>query len=166
MLNTDDDLDELLLDLLHSEGKLTLPARGFSMRRHDRWADTLVLYPVDVNRLRIGSVLVFRRHGIWVAHRVIWVFPKDDPRLCVTKGDAFMAFDRPAVMKGDEVAVVGAIATGDRVQSLTATRWIRTREKYRGLVGLADGTLWGLLRFIFPWSKDDSGTPQQRPPQA
>ena len=98
-----------------------------------RTAEALSLRPAD--RTRIGTVLVYRRDGLWVAHRVIWVFPAHDARLCLTKGDAVMACDRPAVMKGEEVAIVAAIRTGKGVVDLT-TPWNRACGAGRGLVGL------------------------------
>lgn len=128
------ELDPILEDVLKSRGELRLPAHGFSMGACYRAAEGLALRPAD--RIRIGTVLVYRRGGLWIAHRVIWVFPEQDARLCLTKGDAVMAFDRPAVMKGEEVAVVAALRTGNTIVDLT-TPWNRACEAGRGLVGLA-----------------------------
>lgn len=127
------DLDPILEEVLESRGELRLPARGFSMGARYRMAGALSLRRAD--RIRIGTVLVYRRDGLWVAHRVIWVFPSHDARLCLTKGDAVMAPDFPAVMKGEEIAVVAGIRTGSDVMDLT-TPWRRACETGKGLAGL------------------------------
>ena len=143
---TSNELDQILEEVLRSRGELSLPARGFSMGVSYRNADALVLRPVA--RVRIGTVLVYRRGGLWVAHRVIWVFPDRDARLCLTKGDAVRAVDHPAVMKGEEIAVVSAIRTARGVTDL-ATPWNRAREMVRGIYGLVCATLPASLRRLY-----------------
>lgn len=142
---TSNELDQVLEDVLKSRGELRLPARGFSMGARYRTADALSLRPAA--RIRIGTVLVYRRDGLWVAHRVIWVFQERDERLCLTKGDAVMACDRPAVMKGEEVAVVGAFRAGGNAVDLT-TPWNRLRETGRGLIGLLAAAMFEVGRRV------------------
>jgi hypothetical protein len=127
---------ELLAAALDAGGRIVLPSAGASMGTAFANAAAVQVDRPDRRRLRIGAVIVYRRAGAWIAHRVVWVFPPSSPWLCVTKADGVNALDRPFVRAEEWLGIVSALRFGEQWRDLagSAARW---RGVARALSGLA-----------------------------
>jgi hypothetical protein len=76
--------------------------------------------------VRQGDVVVFRREGGLIAHRVLRIYDDDDDDAAgakfVTKGDNVSHFD-PPMSAGEIVGRVLAVRRGDRYMSLDTAAW-------------------------------------------
>jgi hypothetical protein len=149
MVATDKDISDVLATALQQAGEITLPAYGFSMGGELARADALVISSASRHTIRWGSIVVFRRFDRWIAHRVIWMFGRRSPWLCVTKGDAVRAHDSPFVARQDVVGVVTAFRRGERVESLTG-RGARIFGYGAALTGLGTALAAAALRKLRP----------------
>ena len=110
------DIMAALEETLRQEGEITLPAAGLSMQYSLGRAEALVIRPAATTPIRRGSIIVFKRHGRWIAHRVVWkTINNAGLAEYLTKGDSTWAFDRPVVSSEEVVGVVTAMRTNGRI---------------------------------------------------
>ena len=113
------DVHEITLALeetLRQTGEITLPAAGLSMQCSLGRAEALVIRPAATTPIRRGSIIVFKRHGRWIAHRVVCKTTNNAGLFeYLTKGDSTWAFDRPAVSGEEVVGVVTAVRKNGRI---------------------------------------------------
>lgn len=72
--------------------------------------------------VRRGDVVVFRRGGRLIAHRVLRIYHRRSERVFITKGDHIRRFD-PPVNANEIVGRVLAVERGGRQMALDATAW-------------------------------------------
>jgi signal peptidase I len=136
---------EAVLDVWSQAGEQHfIPIAGGSMLPLIRDGDQALVAHGHAG-VRRGDVIVFRREGQLIAHRVLHIYVGDDGPTFVTKGDNAPQLDSP--LSADEVVGrVLAIERGNRYMSLDTTAW--------QIVGwlIAVGTLvWVKL---YGWSQD------------
>lgn len=69
-----------------------------------------------------GDVIVFRRRGTLIAHRVLSIFESDTGSIFVTKGNNIPHFD-PPLSNSEIVGRVLAVKRGNRYTSLDTVVW-------------------------------------------
>jgi hypothetical protein len=72
--------------------------------------------------VRRGDVIVFRRRGTLIAHRVLSIFESNTGSIFVTKGDNVSSFD-PPFNDNEIVGRVLAIKRGNRCMPLDTAVW-------------------------------------------
>jgi hypothetical protein len=121
-----------------------IPITGGSMLPLIRDGDH-VLVAHGCAGVRRGDVVVFRREGQLIAHRLLRVYGGDAEPTFVTKGDNAAQFDPP--LSADEiVGRVLAVERGDRYMSLDTTTW-----RVLGWLVAVSTLAWTKL---YGWSRD------------
>jgi signal peptidase I len=80
-------------ELLRSGFNIRITARGSSMSPSIVTGDRITVSPEQ--NLRIGDIILFRRGGEMVCHRLVRVFEKGDITYYQTRGDSFFSLDKP-----------------------------------------------------------------------
>jgi len=101
-----EELREIVVDVVRKAEECLVPARGVSMGPRFLGSSHLLVRGIDHVRPRVGDIVLFRRGGTWVAHRVAWTRSKGEQRLLLTRGDANSMFDHPWVAPHDLLGVV------------------------------------------------------------
>jgi len=101
-----EEMREIVVDVVRQAPESLVPARGVSMGRRFLGSSHLLVRGIAHVRPMLGDVVLFRRGGTWVAHRVAWVRGKGDERRLLTRGDANALFDAPWVSPDDLLGVV------------------------------------------------------------
>ena len=122
-----------------------IPITGRSMRPLIRDGD-LVLVAHGHADVRQGDVVVFRREGKLVAHRVLRVYGAGTGKRFLTKGDNAPQFD-PLLGAEEIVGRVLAVRRGDRQMSLDTTAW-RSVGRFVAVATLAWTKLYGWCRHL------------------
>ena len=104
-----------------AEGQHLIPITGCSMLPFIQDGDCLLVAhgPTGVRR---GDVVVFRRNGKLIAHRVLRICGDDAGTTFITKGDRVSHLD-PAVTADEMVGRVLAVKRGERYMSLDTAAW-------------------------------------------
>lgn len=112
------DLADIGAQVLSSGARLRFRARGFSMHPLITDRDILIVEPVDVDRLRVGDILLFRSATATVlAHRLIHKETGPSRSLLIMRGDARPCPDQP-VSPDHVLGQVVAIERQGRARSL------------------------------------------------
>jgi hypothetical protein len=134
------DILDALEEALRLHGEVVVPAAGVSMDGVFREAEGLVVHALCDESVRRGDVVVIRREGLWVVHRVVLCWGRGSRRTVVTKGDAVRTIDRPFSGPDDIVGRVVAARTPAGVVDLAgdaarrAGRRIAMRSLAKGLL--------------------------------
>lgn len=72
--------------------------------------------------VRRGDVIVFRRGGRLIAHRVLRIHRRESEPIFITKGDNIRRFD-PPVSASEMIGRVVAVERGDRQMALNTAAW-------------------------------------------
>jgi hypothetical protein len=119
-----DSVVDAALDVWGQSGERTLISiTGRSMLPLLRAGDK-VLVAHGYSGVRRGDVIVFRRDGRLIAHRVLRTLENDSGRVFVTKGDNARDLDAP-LGTSEIVGRVLAVRRGDRQLSLDTNTWRR-----------------------------------------
>jgi len=70
-----------------------------------------------------GDIIVFRREGTLVVHRVVRVCRRSGKRLFVTKGDRALKFDPSLLREHDVLGRVVGVAKGEKTVTFQARCW-------------------------------------------
>lgn len=114
-----------LLDRIRERGHLVLRVVGGSMGPWFVPGDLLIVQRVEPRSVRRGNVVVFRRNGLLIAHRVISVRgagPTGEP-CWKTKGDSAEQPD-PPVFERELVGYVTSIERDGQSFSLESPTWV------------------------------------------
>ena len=98
---------DLFSDAIRRFGSQQLKAGGNSMRPAIWPGDCLVIESVEPSDLAIGDVVVWRRHGSIVAHRVVAMSHRAGGIHIITRGDRLHVDDEPAA----PAALIGRITS-------------------------------------------------------
>jgi hypothetical protein len=102
-----------LAQVIREAERFVLPARGVSMGSGFSGVDGLILRGIRHARPGLGSILLFQRADLWVAHRVIARRRGAQGDAFLTRGDANAMFDHPWVEPADLLAqVIGVVRGG------------------------------------------------------
>jgi hypothetical protein len=112
------DIMETLETALAERGELCLPASGFSMGPKPGGAQGLVIQSTAGQPPPFGSIVVFRRNGQWVAHRLVRRIRRNGQTLCITKGDALGCTDSPPVPEKRIVGIMTGYTSQDTFHTL------------------------------------------------
>jgi len=118
---------ELACEVLRSTGSLRVPAVGRSMVPTIWPGDTLAVVQVTMEEVNVGDIVVTRREGCLVSHRVVSIADSSDGPLLVTQGDAAWTKDQP--VRENEVLgrVVYVISAGKRI---TVSRELNVAQRF------------------------------------
>ncbi|HMP77299.1 MAG TPA: hypothetical protein PKE12_13475 [Kiritimatiellia bacterium] len=130
---------EAIRAALDAAGELVLPLDGSSMG--PRWSRAGAVRAVSLSRRPAdwGNVVLIPRSGRIYAHRLIFRWRG----WCWTKGDARLAWDRPAVLREDLLGVVVALVPEDGRPVSS-----RGRALFHLLLALAAWPFLGLVRRV------------------
>ena len=126
-------------------GQHSIPITGRSMLPLIRDGD-LVLVAHGHAAVRQGDVVVFRREGELVAHRVLRVYGSGAGKRFLTKGDNALRLD-PLLSAEEIVGRVLDVRRGDRQMSLDTTAW-RGVGRFVAVTTLAWTKLYGWCRHL------------------
>jgi hypothetical protein len=104
-----------------TEGQHLIPITGCSMLPFIQDGDRLLVAHGTIGARR-GDVVVFRRKGKLIAHRVLYICDGDGGPAFITKGDGVSDLD-PAVTADEMVGRVLAVKRGERYMSLDTAAW-------------------------------------------
>ena len=139
---TTEDLLSVAEAALARGGSVCVPADGLSMGKRLSRAKGLYVRQLELGRLHIGSILVYRSDGEgWTAHRVIWPFRNHPLWVCLTKGDAYGGVDVPFVRPDQVIGEVVAVRYPDGVVPIDRG-WRQIVERGRGWSGLLSAMVW------------------------
>jgi signal peptidase I len=119
-MQTSDGKYELASEVLDIFGHARLPVTGISMLPAMWPGDSLEIVRQESAAIRRGDVVVFRRDGRFVVHRVI---QKNGDRL-LTQGDHLTRPDAPVPLS-EVLGCVAAIERGGRRMHPRLTAWTR-----------------------------------------
>ena len=139
-MSTDHDIMNLLAETLRQGAPLRVAARGLSMGRRFSRVDEVVIRP---ERPHLGSVIVFRRAGQWIAHRVIWHVHSGSETIYITRGDGELTVDRPFIRESECVGVVTGVGQNGYISDLSAWQF-----RLAAAWGVAAGWLWWAMAWI------------------
>jgi len=125
-------LQKLTAALLTEKHKVKVRLGGSSMYPYLKDGDMATIEPFDLEKLEIGSVVVFRRNNRWFAHRLL---KKEDGYL-LTKGDAVFRKD-PPVSHCDYLGLVIGIERNGKNKDTTSpssVRRNRIRAFFSGII--------------------------------
>jgi signal peptidase I len=92
-------------------------AGGWSMFPFFRPGDQLTIVPVNLQEVTKGELVVFRRQGRWIAHRVVGTQKNDGEKILLTCGDGCLFADEP-VSQAIFVGHVVGMTRGDHYESI------------------------------------------------
>jgi signal peptidase I len=95
-------------ELLGSGMDVRVSTRGLSMFPLISTGDKITIHPEK--DYEMGELIVFKRDGQMVCHRLVKVFEKDDVRYYQTRGDSFFGLDEPVT--ADQI--LGTVTKIDR----------------------------------------------------
>lgn len=134
--------NELAAAVLRASGRLRIGAAGSSMLPAVRPSDVLLVRRVELERARVGDIVLYRRGRRLFAHRVV----RSLPGRLVTRGDALPGDDPPvgpAELLGRVLRVVrrgrALRPPGRRAASAIFERSVRAGRWYERLAA------WGLV---------------------
>jgi len=117
-----DNVLEIALDLCRrTKGQRYIPITGHSMYPLIREGDQ-VLVLLGWTGIQRGDVIVFRREGVLIAHRVMSIDKTDAGHVLITKGDNVPYFD-PPLNDNQIVGRVLAVKRGSRQAPLNTAVW-------------------------------------------
>ncbi len=112
--NLNENLIDAVLDLYQQENqRIWWPFASNSMSPYIKEGD-MVLVQHTARRLRVGDVVVFKRAGDLVAHRVVSVRGRGKDTIYRTKGDNLRSLDAP-VPQSSVLGVVICIRKADKL---------------------------------------------------
>ena len=129
-------------ETLSSSGALRLRATGASMLPAIAPGDMLDFRKPPCGSIAPGQVLLIRRHGRFVVHRMVG----EQAGMILARGDALAANDAP-VEPSDVIGVLVAQWRGDRALHAGGRHWLRRQRLARWAIrriGIA-GTLFNRL---------------------
>jgi signal peptidase I len=143
---------ELVYEVACAAGEVTLKAAGASMIPAIWPGDILTVRRCEVSSLRPGQIILFRRVGKLIAHRIQTV---DNDHL-VTRGDSLRDFD-PPVMESEVIGRVARIVRDNRTVEPALTIW-KSMASYllRQSDLLLRGTLFFSRRLCRSWEMQPS----------
>jgi signal peptidase I len=128
------DVFELGRQVLKQGYLLRFRASGRSMDPFIRNGDVIEIKPIDISKVRIGDVILYRTFcGTWVVHRAIEKHEAGGRITLVIKGDAAQGSDRQVCRE----QVLGKVVAIERAKKGTHER-----------IGL-DNARWKLLNLLF-----------------
>ena len=102
---------ELLEEVARTFGRVRVLVRGGSMLPAIRPGDVLEVVPIDILRVSVGDVILFRWEERLLAHRVIRLIDEDEP-LVITRGDRH-THDDPPVHASQIIGLVSRVVRPD-----------------------------------------------------
>ncbi len=87
--------EALVTEILTRGLGVRFSARGGSMRPTIRGGEAITVTPVAIEAVAAGDIVLFRRRGRMVVHRVLRVLREGDVVRFLTRGDASVAADPP-----------------------------------------------------------------------
>jgi hypothetical protein len=142
-MKTPEEIAAARQEVLRACDRLIVPVLGVSMGKAFMGVEALQVRGAAHGTPGWGAVVVFRRSGRLIAHRVIWRRRRPEGFHLLTRGDANPLFDYPWVTPADLVGVVeGVVRGGVEIPFSRADRWRGAGQWLRGLLLLA----WRRLR--------------------
>jgi signal peptidase I len=89
------ELIEIAEHAISAGQSVRMVAGGWSMFPFFRPRDVLTIAPVNIQEINAGELVVFRRDGRWIAHRVIRIQKSETEITLVTCGDGCLFSDEP-----------------------------------------------------------------------
>jgi len=86
---------EFTADLLDASLDVKLKASGFSMYPLIKPGDIITVRRAVIEELQPGAIIVFKREGNWIAHRIKKITTEGNKRIFITKGDSNFKSDAP-----------------------------------------------------------------------
>jgi hypothetical protein len=121
-----------------------IPSAGLSMGSAFAGVEAVLVRRIEPEHVRTGMIVVYARHGIWVAHRVVGVLGSGPELRFMMKGDGVSAYDNPNVEASECVgAVIGLEGNGVRRM---LGQWDRALGRLKAVAGVLRVTLSGRLR--------------------
>ncbi len=148
----------LFLEVLRSFGAARLAVTGTSMLPAIWPCDVLEVRRQGLEEVRRGDVVLFRRDGLLVAHRVVETFDREGGNLLVTRGDRQRATDSP-ISIDELLGRVTNVLRGNRRRvprlnfACWVGAWILSRSEFltRVLVHLSNRPPWRLWAREAQW---------------
>jgi len=148
----------LFLQVLRSSGAARLAVTGTSMLPAIWPGDVLEVCRQGVDEVQRGDVVLFRRDGRLVAHRVVETFDGEGGSLLVTRGDRQRATD-PPISNEELLGRVTKVLRGNRRKvprlnfACWVGAWILSRSEFltRVLVHLSNRPPWRLWARETQW---------------
>jgi Peptidase S24-like len=145
----------LFLEVLRSFGAARLAVTGTSMLPAIWPGDVLEVRRQGMDEVRRGDVVLFRRDGRLVVHRVVETLDSEGGNLLVTRGDRQRATDSP-ISNEEILGRVTKVLHGNRRKvprlnfACRAGAWILSRSEFltRVLVHLSNRPPWR------PWARE------------
>jgi hypothetical protein len=138
---------EMMQCVLGTGRAVEVAAEGFSMGGGFAPGGRVVVKAATGVWWGCGSVVVFERHGCWVAHRVVWrcPVPRWSGRVCATRGDGRLWIDRPLVKAEELVGVVVGVVHEGSIVDLT-----RIGKRLEGVWIVIRGLMAMVAAKVFP----------------
>ena len=132
------------LDAWAKSGKRSLiTMSGNSMRPLFRDGSKVVVEHRST-RIRFGDIVLYRRTGSLVAHRVVRIYRKGADLLFLTKGDRALKFDSPLLREDEIVGKVVGKMKGENVVVFQAKYWTPLNFMI-AVCSFAIGSLWAVI---------------------
>ena len=138
-------IHHLILGHLGNGNKIALRVSGRSMYPLMRDGDPIYIEKCDPKELSIGDIITFKKDGLYVTHRVLWLTKKGNGIRLITKGDNEINTDPPV----SPVSVLGKVASiqrGNRTLHISTPFW-RFANRLLGVFFLAETASILLYRF-------------------
>lgn len=129
-------IDHLILEELGNGKTITLRVSGKSMYPLIKPGDSIRIEKCAPGALAIGDIITFKKDGIYLTHRVLWVRKKDNGIILITKGDNEINVDSP-VSPNHIVGKALAIKRANRTLDLESPFW-RYINPFLGMIFLME----------------------------
>lgn len=126
---TNDDILGLLSEAIQSWPGVRIPVSGRSMGPAFEHVTDIMVVPCGAASIRLGSLVVFQRGGLWVVHRVVGTTKGGATYL--TKGDGLDHLDAPAVRPDEIRGIVIGLGFGDGRFVDLRSPWGRLKSRAR-----------------------------------
>ena len=131
----------MAIEVLNSCGRVRLATRGYSMLPSLWPGDVLTIRAAQLDELSEGKLVLFRREGRFVTHRVLRKAQVNGQTCLITRGDSMLREDHPVIPSEVLGEVISTKRDGRELKQVPACTPI-----VRG-VGLALSG-WGRLRGV------------------
>lgn len=129
-------IHHLILRYLGNGKKIALRVSGKSMHPLMRGGDPIQIEKCDPKELFIGDIITFKKDGLYVTHRVLWLTKKGNGIRLITKGDNEINTD-PPVLPLSVLGKVAFIERGNRTLRLNTPFW-RSMNRLLGVISLVE----------------------------